>query len=263
MPEISSPSERIVDHTEQGTGDGAEFDWKAWAEQRERAIANGAQVLISVDVEMPFNNTSTRVRTATVFSQNEVAEAQEFSEVRHKKHLEKIFAFPEGTVDDLGRSLDDRKSVTQESLKDARTAFLSTTAEDGRVREIFEAYNSGHYVGDVQAAEMLRTNNELRVAIGEYFIDKIATMGHQMPARVYDNGMKTPQARGYGGAEMTSREYASLLALSMLDGTFKAARAAHDPILVGESGVVELGQHRYAAHLLLDNLKAAHSKRGK
>ncbi|MBC7746561.1 hypothetical protein H7Y40_01110, partial [Pedobacter sp.] len=181
-----------VDHTEQGTGDAAEFDWKAWAKQRERAIANGGQLLASVDVEMPFNNTSTRVRTATVFSQNEVAETQDSSEVRHKKYLEKIFAFPEGAVDTLGRSLDDRKSVTQESLEDARTAFLSTTAEDGRVREIFEAYNSGHYVGDVQAAEMLRTNNELRVAIGEYFIDKIATMSHQMPARVYDNGMKTP-----------------------------------------------------------------------
>ncbi|MBC7746562.1 hypothetical protein H7Y40_01115 [Pedobacter sp.] len=62
---------------------------------------------------------------------------------------------------------------------------------------------------------------------------------------------------------MTSREYASLLALSMLDGTFKAARAAHDPIFIGKSGVVELGQHRYAAHLLLDNLNAAHSKRAK
>lgn len=72
-----------------------------------------------------------------------------------------------------------------------------------------------------------------------------------IPERVVCNSQKRPSTRGYDVVtDLSSREYAALLALSMLDVTYKPKRTTSDPIDI-LAGEVMRGQHRFAAIELL------------
>jgi hypothetical protein len=177
-----------------------------------------------------------------------LADKQEASpENPERARLERLFAFPEARGrDKWGNDLDVRMKVTPESAKDASTAFRYL--EDDTVRDLIKRY-AGEKWREDDMAEVLRENNELRVELGAYLLTKLDTLQH-LPSRFYGQQLKNPNEGGYEG-NMTSQEYAALLAVSMLDGTFKTERTRHDPIEM-QYGEVIRGQHRYAALRLLN-----------
>ncbi len=100
--------------------------------------------------------------------------------------------------------------------------------------------------------EMVRISADLRYALGEYLLEKkLPERLDNMPERIVRNTNKNPNHRGYGHlSNLSSREYAVLLALSMIDGSFQEP-ARGDEIERDASGHPVLGQHRAAAEELL------------
>src|SRR5487761_1570224 len=76
--------------------------------------------------------------------------------------------------------------------------------------------------------------------------DRYANAG-VMPDRVVRNTGKSPDKGGYPISSMTSREYAALLALAMLDGTFNDRKVSSTDSIKEANGQVAQGQHRSAA----------------
>lgn len=103
--------------------------------------------------------------------------------------------------------------------------------------------------------DALRTNADLRYELGSYYLrDKLPQLGLRLPRRVAINAQKRPGHNGYTHIpELRSREYAAMLALSMIDGTYDQPGDG-DKITLDSSGLVKFGQHRTAAQLLLEPL---------
>ena len=165
---------------------------------------------------------------------------------RHVERIKKLFAFPESRGKDrFGNSLDERRRVTATSEQDA--AFAYRFAPDD-IRQMIRA-RAGDKWQEADMPAVLRNDDVLRAQIGEYLLEKAKT-DHYMPARIAGNEQKRPSHRGYEYANLSSQEYAALLAVSMLDGTFKSDGGRSDPIELSYGQAVR-GQHRYAALQLL------------
>lgn len=151
---------------------------------------------------------------------------------------------PQGR-DRFGNDLDRRLKVTEQSQMDAAMAYRFS---DQDVKDIVGPYAREQHGAwrEADMAKVLRDDSGLRLRLGMHLLDKIDTVG-RLPKRFYGSATKNPNYVGY--RNMTSREYAALLALSMLDGTFKAPSAS-DPI-ESEYGDIIRGQHRYAAMKVL------------
>jgi hypothetical protein len=100
----------------------------------------------------------------------------------------------------------------------------------------------------MQTVDALRLVPDFRLRIGTYLrskIDRYADAGW-MPDRISKNDEKADVVDGYPIRKMRSRDYATLVALSMIDGTFNQER-------IGPAGQVEInedsvqGQHRLGA----------------
>lgn len=189
----------------------------------------------------------------------EAAEAEKQSSAERARN-EKLFTFPDATkADRYGGSLRERTTVTEESAQDAAMAYRYA---DDEIKKMIRS-QSGEAWQEADMAAVLRSNNELRVQLGAYFLEKMEHMD-RLPERVWQNAsnnMKNPNFPGYSDISMTSREYAAVLALSMLDGTFKAGRSPHDKIGINQYSEVIHGQHRYAAHQVLGTERFANIER--
>lgn len=180
---------------------------------------------------------------------------------RHRERIERIFKFPEPQGRDrFGNSLDTRLEITPESEEAAAWAFRFTG--DQKIKEMIRDY-AGDKWREEEMPSVVRGNDDLRTELGLYLLSKFDDFETElhMPERVANNSTKNTSHRGYE-RDLTSREYAALLAVSMLDGTFDPGRATHDPIEL-EDGQAIRGQHRYAAALLLKliNLNKLNLKR--
>lgn len=119
---------------------------------------------------------------------------------------------------------------------------------------IVERYLDTHATPD-RVIRAIREHPDLRMDLGEYFIQKAARYSDAMPPRVGSSTWKSLSHRGYEAAEhakVTSEEYVARLCLAMLDGTYNQEKEQSDPITYDhyrrQGGV---GQHRYAAKQLL------------
>jgi hypothetical protein len=95
--------------------------------------------------------------------------------------------------------------------------------------------------------DYIRENLGVRVALGELFLgrlDKLAKEG-VLGDRLAANKQKTSNIPGYSNG-MTSREYAALLAMAKLDGTWDYERQT-ESIDMDKDGIAIRGQHRDAA----------------
>jgi len=157
-----------------------------------------------------------------------------------QRYLEEIFRFPDPKEKDrYDRPLSLRTEVTPESEADAAYAYRFA---DQDIKDIIAPYKNDQYWREEDMPELLRMNGELRIALGRYLIDKFSAIVTQLPDRVVTNSesnMKSPGHAGYPD-KMLSRDYASVLALSMLDGTFKKRRDNGDT-----------SEHRDAAQMVL------------
>src|SRR5206468_3574571 len=87
-----------------------------------------------------------------------------------------------------------------------------------------------------------------------YFESELERRRSEMPHRIAENGSKS--VKGGYVEDLSSREYASHLALSKLDGSFQPDKG--DPIEVYNDGRINGGMHRAAADKLLGFDDSAH-----
>ena len=161
-----------------------------------------------------------------------------------RKSVENPKYIPEPTVDS--------KLQAFKRLQEARNA-------DPIIEAIVDKYSTpSPGIPDYEAViSEVRTNPALRYELGSYLLrDKLPKIQrespHAFPHRIVVNTQKNTSHPGYRHlGYTTSREFATMLALSMLDGTFI------DP---GDSEPIEIdkekpentqGQHRIAASILL------------
>lgn len=172
---------------------------------------------------------------------------QDVVDPEQRRH-ELIFAGPTSRGRDrFGNDLDKRLRVTDESCKDAALAYQLS---DREVKAIVEKYATPERWRTEDMHELIRENNELRVELGEYILQKLESSSIALPDRVLRNGQKNINYTGYDYPNVSSHEAVALIALSMLDGTFK--RTPHDPVEIDEStGSVVRGQHRWTAANIL------------
>ena len=148
-----------------------------------------------------------------------------------------------------------RSKVTPESKLLAEQRLETAIASDPELASIFSKFAGEQGIANRDdLTEELRTSLGLRLAVGRYLLDKIDKLSSGMPDRIKMNDKdKGANHGGYSHIpRMSSREYASLLAISMLDGTFDDNYKPSDRIEYHpETGEVVLGQHRAAAKKLI------------
>ena len=108
----------------------------------------------------------------------------------------------------------------------------------------------------------IRKNHELRCRLLEFFQKKLEVIRQlspdDLPERVrYDDpgNLKHPNHPGYPD-KMTSSEYAAVLALSMIDGSFDPDSEDDMESDTRKDGTPICGQHREAAWKILFDVKA-------
>ena len=174
---------------------------------------------------------------------------------RQRQWHDRMFRLP--TAEDMqDPNVRKRMQVTEKSVEDAVIAYRYSNSE---VKKIFEKYKTSELWRESDMPQLARTNDDLRVELGMYLLNKLETThyGGSMPSRIFDRHGKHGNHYGYNYLDrtFTSPEWVSLMALSMLDGTYKTADAKHDKIEILDSGYwkdVVAGQHRYAAYILLE-----------
>src|SRR3989344_5326793 len=174
-------------------------------------------------------------------------------------HQQKVFAPvdmskpPEGLTQEQARKWGYGRLPNDQSLKDAAKR-LSDPNLDPKIKGIID-----HYAPSAKTAEQkvlaVQQNPQLRQKLAGYLLDKAETIKDQLPDRVGDN--KAYKLLGTGYQDMRPREYASLLSISKLDGTFKEDQAVYDPISSSKRGKVVAGQHRAASEELLQRVGIA------
>ena len=143
--------------------------------------------------------------------------------------------------------------VTEQSRDRAIQRLDSARRADIGIDEIIAKYQRELDISDPKdVVDMIRKNADVRYDLGTYLLkEKLPRRMHMMPERIARNTQKNPHHRGYQqvGA-LSSQEYATLIALSMIDGSYQEPGAG-DPIYRDSAGTPIQGQHRAAAEELL------------
>lgn len=187
------------------------------------------------------------------------------SEGVRKKRYETIFT-PRPLLSELEKPYEipyaERRyypEVTTESREASKQRLADIRMTDIEVDRILDRHGAAIDADKrTEVIERIRTDAALRYDLGVHFLDKIQTLYRKMPDRIRDDTDKNPSFGRYpnelrelikSGRPLGGREYASLLALSMLDGTY--SERPSDPIEYGYDGRAVQGVHRAAAELLL------------
>jgi len=143
-------------------------------------------------------------------------------------------------------------TVTDESRSAAAERLRLVRQHDSHIDALISSFERQKDITDpAETVDMVRTDADLRYGLGSYLLeDKLPMRIHKMPERIIHNTGKNPKHRGYVHIPgLRSQEYAVLLALSMIDGTFIGAPNGDE--IERKNGEVILGQHRAAAEELL------------
>ena len=184
-----------------------------------------------------------RIRYSTV-DEPVGREAERKAEAGDKERTKLLFAVP---TNSQWRPSDTTIREAADRLRLARSNDLVLSAIIRR----FVAQQSG----DAVVTELYH-NQAFREMLGGYLLvklDELAKRSRNLPERVRVNdpaNLKQVES-GYAVTIASSREYAAMLALAMLDGTFNETRSSHGPIRLRSNGDVMRGQHRAAAQMLL------------
>lgn len=154
------------------------------------------------------------------------------------------------------RSPEGRGVVTPSSMEYSAAILKRFDSEpqlDAKIKQIIGKHNGSNELGSKNTITAIRENKPLRVELGSYFLSKLEAMHDALPDRVKKNGQKSSDTPGYRDIPgLRSREYASLLALAQLDGTFDPDKVQEgDTTRIDENGNVIDGQHRAATDMLL------------
>ena len=143
---------------------------------------------------------------------------------------------------------DNVRRVSAETRDAAAHELTIAMAVDPEIGEILTRQH-GMNGSDVRAlVDTIRDDADLRYDLAMHFKGKLLQHGDQLPDRVRQNGYKELNHGIYASLDaLRSQDYAVMLALSMIDGTFDAAASELDTIDVP----IGKGTHRATAHLLL------------
>ena len=213
----------------------------------------GGDVDANIDTANSLRQPTDRERF--LFEPVEVKE-HERSAVANYDQLFSDDALATHTVEGAAVRLKNGRRITAASEAESIKAAEQARASDSSLHSLFTDYLQQHSLPVEKLPLALRTDPDLRLRCGVYLADKLrmqATLP-TMPRRIRNNTQKSPDVKGYEQYNyLTSQEYAVLLALSMLDGTFSREETAYDPVdydpSTGEGG----GQHRYVAQRILTN----------
>jgi hypothetical protein len=158
----------------------------------------------------------------------------------------------------IGRSPIKAPEMKPPSAEDERAA-VSTMISAMNSDETIEAIIRKHRKPDDNIPEVvkqLQTDAAFRVELGAYLRDKIdrKDLEYMLPYRVRLNTQKSPVLSQYKSVmnRLTSRDYSSMIALSMLDGTFDVDKSQSETITYDSRTDEGVGQHRTAAKVLLE-----------
>lgn len=163
--------------------------------------------------------------------------------------LPEVYAIPGDGY--LGRELKKgyavRRGYTDASVAAAETLWQSPLLDS----DIAELFDGGDHIRDAREDQHKRA--QLATLLNTK-LQKLLDEG-KLPSRIQANTRKGPKVAGYP-YDVSSRNYAVLLALSMLDGTFHGQlNPEGDEIEYDANGRAVVGQHRAAALQLLENDK--------
>jgi|GEM_PF-4445742 len=160
--------------------------------------------------------------------------------------------------------------ATEKTRIQAMRRLSNALNSDARLREKMQApleQIDAEHAGEqdynrmLELVDKIRTDPETRYEAGVCLLGELNYLADShrgllaLPRRVIANTGKTPDKGPKPVAGMTSREYVALLGLQMIDGTFDADLSSSDPIEANDRNPDGLGQHRYAAAVLLHGFK--------
>lgn len=189
----------------------------------------------------------------SVIQEKPVASPEEHRQAR----IEQLFVLP--TSDQLKDSgVQKRFSTTEKSIKDAAFAYRFS---DDQLRDIFAKYKTANHWRESDMPELARSNNDLRIEIGDYLLQKISSGDTRLAERVYTHYGKTVNHYGYSYVGlMDSKEAVAQIAIAMLDGTYKIEDCTSDPIEMNSWGQAIQGQHRWSAYQILGTPLSAYKQ---
>ena len=207
----------------------------------DRASANHTRVTVAGNVWLPRHD---------LIKAQKVLDREDYE----KRRFGEVFGAPQPqAADRFGNKQDRLSSMTDESIRDAQETLKFI--RDKKLTEIIERHFKGVPTDPESVVTAIRTNDELRFEIARYLVEKAKIIAYMLPERLQDDRhSKNPNHPGYP-SHMDSKEYAALLAISMLDGTFISARSKSDKVEFVNSNTgsaINGGQHRLAALRLLD-----------
>ncbi|MBC7868906.1 hypothetical protein H7X69_01885 [Candidatus Saccharibacteria bacterium] len=146
------------------------------------------------------------------------------------------------------------KFVTQGTREVASDQLRNSMKYDIGLKEILKKYSFAE--ASLDAVDAIRTDKNVRYDVGVYLLDKLNNAVKRNPRgygdRLVANGQKRSDNHSRFAADTTSREYATCIALAMLDGSFNGDRQLADDNLKHDSnGKIINAQHRDAARSIL------------
>lgn len=142
--------------------------------------------------------------------------------------------------------------ISKEYSIDILKRFEAEEGLDSKIKEIIHRHNKNQPLVSTTTMDIIRNDKYLRMELGVYFLSKLDSMKDLLPKRVAENTQKNSTMPGYNHIpNLRSREYASLLALAHLDGTFDPEKSLSEQPTYNDRGLVETGQHRVASEMLL------------
>ena len=142
--------------------------------------------------------------------------------------------------------------VKREDVQSSELGLIEVIKKDSNFKTLMDKITSKFDItNQADMLKKIRENQEASSEIKDYISLKLEQNLYKMPPRIFENSdknYKNPNYPGYENANnLTSREYAIILAESMINGSFNFDYSKSSPIFINSNNEVEVGQHRVAA----------------
>lgn len=193
----------------------------------------------------------------TAFSESDPSVSPNKPEIVATTRAEQLFALP-STESLQNHDVARRMTTTKKSTADAAFAYRCT---DQAIKDIFSKFKTSELYKEADMPELARTNQVLRTELGSHLLEKIQK-SRGLPPRVYSQyGKRLNHGEGYDYiGSLNSPEAVALLAVAMLDGTYKIDESTHDSIALNDIGIAIQGQHRWSAYKVLGTPEQAYQQ---
>ncbi|MBC7943426.1 hypothetical protein H7X68_02935 [Candidatus Saccharibacteria bacterium] len=145
--------------------------------------------------------------------------------------------------------------IDKDTRRIASGRLEMAVSRDQGLKELLHQF--GQDKTSVEAVDAIREDKELRYSVGVYLLEKLNRAVKDDPDsfgdRLVRNGDKKNDSKSHMSVpSMTSREYATYIALAKIDGSFNGDReTADDYVQYDSNGKVINAQHRDAANAIL------------